>query len=788
VSAGAADRLLVLGAWSGLTVALVGVGLLARRLWRDRAQGADAWLRSFWVGWVMVLFALQLWQLFFPVGHAVVGVAAVGVCGVALEGARPWRVLWRGARRNLPVLIAAVLAALWLSNRALGGAQNGDSGLYYLPTIRWLAAHPIIPGLGNLQDRLAFNQSYFLYAALLEVGRFAQGSHHLANGLLVLGLLTQTLLGLFRLLRPSRPLVPQDLFYALFLPVAVELGLDLNLTSPAPDLAIFIVGVVLVGQLVSLLSRPASGAPAPSPNAPDPGLCAIAVLAVAGITIKLSFIGLAATVVLVALPMGVRGAPRPRQVRSLVAMAALGLLGLGPWLVRGLVQSGYPAYPSTFGALDVNWRVPMQIAVDQTASIQVWPGGLVGGLKAAFSSLPWLRRTLESAGCMTLGVQVPLALAAVAGLAIAPLRWLRRRAEPPRLSALALVPALGAFLFWAALAPRPRYAGATFWLLAVTALVLAIDAAVRSKAGWPGRIAALVTVAALMWLPLSQGKPLLRDLRGFEVNAVPPVSQVVLADGTKVAQPLPGRSCWNTPPPCGQEVLPGLTLRRPGDLRSGFRIDRDAPAAVMVAVPAAELDLGCAPARDPSCAPTERPQTRVRVAAFALDRTEVTQSDYQRCVGRRVCTPPASGFDPAQWPKRPVAQVTWAQASAYCQFAGKRLPSEAEWELAARGTDGRIYPWGDSAPTCAQAHTRACGDQPQDVGLTPAGASPFGALDLAGNVDEWVDGFYAPYGSAPTPQRVARGGAYDAWHARTTARNALAPDYHDALLGFRCAR
>src|SRR5262249_50591563 len=95
-------------------------------------------------------------------------------------------------------------------------------------------------------------------------------------------------------------------------------------------------------------------------------------------------------------------------------------------------------------------------------------------------------------------------------------------------------------------------------------------------------------------------------------------------------------------------------------------------------------------------------------------------------------------------------------------------------------------------PTCERAYTSDCGESPADVGARSAGASPFGVLDLAGNVDEWVEDVYVGYASLgvasnPAGQRVARGGAYDAWHSRSTARNALQSDYHDALLGFRCA-
>ena len=207
----------------------------------------------------------------------------------------------------------------------------------------------------------------------------------------------------------------------------------------------------------------------------------------------------------------------------------------------------------------------------------------------------------------------------------------------------------------------------------------------------------------------------------------------------------------------------------------------------MVEIPSAEFAMGCSSARDPSCAPTEQPVHSVTVERFRIDRDEVTSAAYAACVAAGRCTA-AAGAPVVEHAARPIGNVTWSQARAFCAWRGARLPSEAEWELAARGTDGRIYPWGDDEPTCERAWTATGGTAPADVGGRPLGSSPFGVRDMAGNVDEWVEDEYPAYGGgARSGERVARGGAYDAWHARSTARNALRPDYHDALLGFRCA-
>ena len=209
----------------------------------------------------------------------------------------------------------------------------------------------------------------------------------------------------------------------------------------------------------------------------------------------------------------------------------------------------------------------------------------------------------------------------------------------------------------------------------------------------------------------------------------------------------------------------------------------------------------------------ERPRRTIYLDAFWIDQTEVTNNMYARCVAEGACTLPHSPgsqtrpqyYGNPAYDNYPVIYVDWRQAKAYCSWAGRRLPTEAEWEKAARGLDGRPYPWGETLPESSLLNYASTLGDTAPVGSYPDGASPYGALDMLGNVWEWVSDCYdryyyvaAPRQNPPGPafcrhdHRVIRGAV--SWqepmhtHAQVTNRlNNLAGESGPAL-GFRCAR
>lgn len=239
----------------------------------------------------------------------------------------------------------------------------------------------------------------------------------------------------------------------------------------------------------------------------------------------------------------------------------------------------------------------------------------------------------------------------------------------------------------------------------------------------------------------------------------------------------------------------------------------------MIEIPAGPFTMGSNHGPD-----DEKPTHRIELAGFAIDRLPVTHAEFAAFLGaqgpegvngmRRYRRYDHDDGDArihqldGRWradaglERHPVNEVSWPGARDYCAWKGKRLPTEAEWEKAARGADARRYPWGDAAPDATRARFGAGWTDTAPADAYPAGASPYGVLDMAGNQWEWVSSLYRPYpyrvddgreDAASDGVRGTRGGGHDSgpgeltttYRGRTLSR---APRAGHHNIGFRCAR
>ena len=252
---------------------------------------------------------------------------------------------------------------------------------------------------------------------------------------------------------------------------------------------------------------------------------------------------------------------------------------------------------------------------------------------------------------------------------------------------------------------------------------------------------------------------------------------------------------------------PSKTPTRTPDLSFGIGsiMIREEDGMEMVFVPAGEFEMGSDDGDS-----DEYPVRQIYMDAYWIDKFEVSNAQYARCVAAGVCSEqlyPGSNsgrdyYGNPDYNNYPVINVTWEHAQTYCEWVGGNLPTEAQWEKASRGTDGRSYPWGEESPTCQLANFNVgndniCVGDTNIVTAHESGASPYGALNLAGNVWEWVYDWYGPYKEGETRNplelstgftKVFRGGSWEDNNGdiRSANRSDVSPSNVDGRIGFRC--
>jgi len=572
---------IILFAWGFAALTFTGLGLLANRRWGSRTPSAQLILDSFWIGWAVVIAGLQIWHLFLPVRwYAFVVFALPAFAGIVIEWPALRRLLAEARPPAMPTLFAAgaALGAAALAYRSIVSPMPYDLGFYHWQSVRWATAYPIIPGLGNLFRAYGLNSSHFLYAGLFEAGPLAGHSPTVVNGLFVLAFAMQGLRSGWRLVRGGR-VQGRDVFALLLIPGAVDVAMRRELIL-SPDLLVWVLGAVIAIRLFEVLDDAVRGRQIAAHN-----VFFIAAIAAAGVTVKLSFAVVGAIALAIAAAVWIwQNRDRLAELRrGLWQIALAGLALLVPWMVRGVILTGYPAFPVPALSVPVDWRVPREEAVLYVETLRTWerqPGYPVEEVLAGWGWLqPWLESRLYNEPRIShvapLAIGLLGVLAALAGRVM-----VDRAARPAALIWLVLLPPLLNLPYWFLSAPAPRHLGATLWWLMAGSVTLALCPLLRRRT----RLAVIFVAVLCAALTGFAAQPFsLSELHaGMSLPAVPEpeLRSYTTSSGLELWVPASGDQCWDAPLPCTPRPLEGIRLRG-SDLAGGFVLDSSDPGAAV---------------------------------------------------------------------------------------------------------------------------------------------------------------------------------------------------------------
>lgn len=563
----------ILLTWVLCTAILVGLGSLILGKLGDGYRLLD----EFWMGLAVAVVFLEAWSLLRPVTPAAaLLLAAAGVLGL-LWNRKGVFVQSQEVLRGVGwPLVVYVLIAGYIALRSCGPCDYYDTGLYGAQSVHWIVTYPAVLGLANLHWRLGINSSVFLCDAAVHQVGWPNLYFHFFTGLMLAALWAAIFPSLIRLVRGA-PVSAADYFQSLLVIPASSWAVRSKIVGTLTDEPASVVCLCAAGILFSELSREEGE------NRGEQGghtrLAVAASLAALGVTFKLSAIVFAALVWAVAFVWLFSSSRHSRRrgvwiTASVVLPAAI----LVPWLIRGLMLSGYPFFPNAMLGIPADWRVPATLAsiftgwVHSFAVAQAYelaPAGKIAALGKFGEAARWflgLARNRE-------GFQVPFLLSIIGAAALLVCGFRPEHVRRNR-SLWLLLPALGGVVFWLVEAPDPRFGHAAIWTAAVTLGSLGIVASAARLKWVRPRLVAAGLLLPMLWCLFSFGwRQSYRPLESIrELVPLPEVRVVVrrTASGLIVYVPAEGNQCWDAPLPCTPYFDNTLRLRSPGKLAGGF--------------------------------------------------------------------------------------------------------------------------------------------------------------------------------------------------------------------------
>ena len=551
----------ITGLWILFLLSYLGIGLSFQRLFKIKNQSLEDILSSFWIGWGLTLVLLQIWHLFAPVNEiATMAFIITGTAGI-IWNRQVFNDKFKEAKvAKLFFILAMIVFALWMSNQAMDSFRTtgGDAGDYHIPAVKWVSNYPIIRGLGNLYYSFAYNTSYWLYLALMN-GVPEEFAYRLGLGLLSFVAVIQIGMCLSKLIIGREKIRPYD--YFLILTALPIIRYCYQGASTSYDKPLVILGIVIGAHICKMLFNK------DSQDKINYQAFQIIFLSAIGVSIKLSFIAFGLTASLIALSkiffFKAQTHPKIQNPMTFVFISGMLLLLFMPWMLRGVLLSGYIAFPATLGSFNVKWKMPPDRVESVVKLIKHQARDPKFNYEQVFESwdwfIPWIKKVLRSNNILE------TLIITLVGVSLA---FFYRKIRDPDFASdlLFLSPAIFSIIFWLLSAPDERFSQHIFWYLAAASSTLAIKR-------WRIERNKILIWAILILTFAIVGRFFVNSIIRDNYRPIPSsqIKPVQMKSNLTVYHPS-DYLCWDAPLPCSPEIDPNLRLIDKGDLRSGFML------------------------------------------------------------------------------------------------------------------------------------------------------------------------------------------------------------------------
>jgi hypothetical protein len=570
------ETLMIACAWIALLALITFSGYPMFWALKKERPGLNDIPDLFWLGFTAIIAILQIWHLFLPVSWLFLLVLIIfnAVWFFYLLSHRLLQIK-KIEFSNFIAIFGIIVVGIAMANQALtiidpwSAIVRFDMGNYHLQAIQWIKTFPIIPGLGNINYRLAYNNSIFLFDALTDNGYWENRSYYIANGIILYAGVIQAIFGLKNvIIHHNRPEL-KNLYFALMLaPLVFKINL---ISSLEPDVCIFVMSLVLAGQLIELYDKVKL-----DKYSIRLRLLIIASLTSVGITIKLSFVGLGVTAFGLAsiLAGWIWYEKNKLLVPGLIVSCLSWLFVVLTWMIRSVILGGYLAFPVVATQIPVLWQIPTSIAQNEYQWIKIFARtNDPNSTEKVLSNLDWLSLWRPK---IPTDIVIAVSLLTVGIVTIVLLRILKKGLTKNIFILWAGLPFICSLVFWFINAPDIRFADGSIWALSLLVFTLGFgDLIVNLKNNFSfASLTPLIVIGLLLFFAWPEINPKLNipglnPMVGIHHLGLPKFHEEQTSIGLKenVPDDVLGR-CWNIPLPClpefnNQLIQVDLWLGRP---------------------------------------------------------------------------------------------------------------------------------------------------------------------------------------------------------------------------------